>query len=149
MASIWRIDGVFWTCALKKRGHDFTRVELLVNLYSVTKLSISLETVRSFRRAFLNFFPNKSCEPEANNSGSSIRSIQSDETFASRPFRRPTRAQYEALPTKKIARRTQLLTRAASKPVDRLSAMRELFHTWESGPKGSEIRAARFSGGGP
>ena len=30
MASKWRIDGVFWTCALKKRGQDFTRVGLLV-----------------------------------------------------------------------------------------------------------------------
>ena len=31
MASKWRIDGVFWTCALKKRGQVFTRVGLLVN----------------------------------------------------------------------------------------------------------------------
>ena len=30
MASIWRIDGIFWTCALKKRGQVFTRVGLLV-----------------------------------------------------------------------------------------------------------------------
>ena len=35
MASIWRIDGVFWTCALKKWGQVFTKVGLLVNLYSV------------------------------------------------------------------------------------------------------------------
>ena len=35
MASKWRIDGVFWTCALKKWGQVFTRVGLLVNLYSV------------------------------------------------------------------------------------------------------------------
>ena len=35
MASKWRIDGVFWTCALKKRGQVFTRVGLLVDLYSV------------------------------------------------------------------------------------------------------------------
>ena len=35
MASIWRIDGVFWTCALKKWGQVFTRVGRLVHLYSV------------------------------------------------------------------------------------------------------------------
>ena len=29
------IDGGFWTCALKKWGQVFTRVGLLVNLYSV------------------------------------------------------------------------------------------------------------------
>ena len=28
MALKWRIDGVFWTCALEKRGPVFTRVEL-------------------------------------------------------------------------------------------------------------------------
>ena len=32
MASISRIDGIFWTCALKKRGQIFTRVGILVNL---------------------------------------------------------------------------------------------------------------------
>ena len=37
MASKWYIDGVFWTCALKKWGQVFTRVGLLVNLYSVTR----------------------------------------------------------------------------------------------------------------
>ena len=31
------VDGVFWTCALKKRGQVFTRVGLLVDLYSVGK----------------------------------------------------------------------------------------------------------------
>ena len=31
MVSKWRIDGVFWTYALKKRGQIFTRVGLLVN----------------------------------------------------------------------------------------------------------------------
>ena len=53
--------------------------------------------------------------------------------------------QYEALPTKEIARRTQSVTRAGSKPVDRFSALSELFHNWESGPKGSKIRPTRFS----
>ena len=28
----------FWTCALKKRGKVFTRVGLLLNLYSVIEL---------------------------------------------------------------------------------------------------------------
>ena len=37
MASKWRTDGVFWTCALKKWGQVFTRVGLLVNLYSVAE----------------------------------------------------------------------------------------------------------------
>ena len=35
MASKWRMMGNFRTCALKKWGQVFTRVELLVNLYSV------------------------------------------------------------------------------------------------------------------
>ena len=39
MASKWRIDGVFWTCALKKRGHVFTGVGPLVDLYSVLEAS--------------------------------------------------------------------------------------------------------------
>ena len=42
MASKWRIDGVFWTCALKKRGHVFTRVGLLVELYSEFTGSVEL-----------------------------------------------------------------------------------------------------------
>ena len=43
MASKWRIDGVFWTCALKKWGQLFTRVGLLVDLYSVTWWTMSLK----------------------------------------------------------------------------------------------------------
>ena len=39
MASRWRIDGVFWTWALKKWEQVFTRVGLLVNLYSVAQLT--------------------------------------------------------------------------------------------------------------
>ena len=40
MASIWRIDGVFWTCALKERGQVLiTRVGLLVDLYSVPRMT--------------------------------------------------------------------------------------------------------------
>ena len=38
MASIWRIDGVFWTCALKKRGQV-----LLVHEGSIV-CSIGLDT---------------------------------------------------------------------------------------------------------
>ena len=41
MASKWRIDGVFWTCALKKRGQVFMRVGLLVDLYSVIEPTTS------------------------------------------------------------------------------------------------------------
>ena len=44
MASIWRIDGVFWTCALKKRGQVFTRVGL-VDLYSVLKTTRQFVTM--------------------------------------------------------------------------------------------------------
>ena len=40
MASKWHIDGVFWTCALKKRGQVFTRVGFLVDLYSVIEQAI-------------------------------------------------------------------------------------------------------------
>ena len=35
MVSIWHQNGIFWTCALKKRGQVFTRVGVLVDLYSV------------------------------------------------------------------------------------------------------------------
>ena len=41
MAYWWRIDGVFWTCVLKKRGQVFTRVGLLVELYSVPMSCVS------------------------------------------------------------------------------------------------------------
>ena len=39
MVSKWRIDGVFRTRALKKRGQVFTRVGLLANLYCVAAAS--------------------------------------------------------------------------------------------------------------
>ena len=54
MASIWRIDGVFWTCALKKRGQVFTRVGLLVNLYSVV---VASEVGEKNCRVVLNKLP--------------------------------------------------------------------------------------------
>ena len=41
VASKWRIDGLFWTWALKKRGQVFTRVGLLVDLYSVVGLLVN------------------------------------------------------------------------------------------------------------
>ena len=46
MGSIWRQNGVlmayFQICALKKRGHVFTRVGLLVELYSEFTGSVEL-----------------------------------------------------------------------------------------------------------
>ena len=39
MTSKWRIDGVFWTCALTKWRQVFTRVGLLVDPYSVLWVS--------------------------------------------------------------------------------------------------------------
>ena len=50
IASKWRIDGVFWTCALKRLGQVFTIVGLLVNLYSVyiTLVYITLSPWRPF-----------------------------------------------------------------------------------------------------
>ena len=40
MASKWRIDGVFWTCALKKLEQVFTSVGFLVAyLYSMRRWS--------------------------------------------------------------------------------------------------------------
>ena len=38
MASIWRIDGVFSDMRFEEMGTSFSRVGLLVNLYSVIKL---------------------------------------------------------------------------------------------------------------
>ena len=68
MASKWRIDGVFWTCALKKRGQVFTRVGLLFDLYSVTRSSVSSEgppSVKEKRRCFrptkFNYVVQRSC----------------------------------------------------------------------------------------
>ena len=55
MASKWRIDGVFWICALKKWGQVFTRVGLLVNFYSVTEFPTLVKTCPLFFNHFRSF----------------------------------------------------------------------------------------------
>ena len=61
MASKWRIGGVFWTCALKKRGQVLiTRVGLLVDLYSVPRMTAteaaetSVATTNSLSQDYTN-----------------------------------------------------------------------------------------------
>ena len=104
------------------------------------KLSISFDSFRSLRDAFLNILPNSSEEPGANSSGSSTRSNQSGETLAKEPSLLSTSVQCDALPTKDIARRQASIAKAGSMPVPFSSAEIAVCQSWERGPIGSSIR---------
>ena len=109
------------------------------------KLSISLESLRSLKTAFLNFLPNSSGVPGTNNAGSSIRSKVSGETLANKPLRRSTRAQCEALPISDMALCIASTTTAGSMPVFSDWADKAVCHNSDKGPIGSSILPARFS----
>ena len=65
--------------------------------------------------------------------------------MANRLFIRSTKAQYDVLPIKDIARRQASITRAGSIPVAFSSAEMAVCQSWERGPIGSSIRPAMFN----
>ena len=91
----------------------------------------------------MNILPNISDVPGTNNAWSSTRSKHSAETFASKVLRRSVKAQWEALPTNDIVRRTKSITRLGSTPL-LSSADKAICHNPAKGLSGSRIRPARF-----